>query len=295
MRLILPICLCVGTAAFAPSPQAGYKRLTHTALERTKIAYTTAAPTHATKPITTLQMSDSAGTTPAEDSSEYELLSRPFREGRPLSVAIGGGGVGGLTLALCMLKAGFDVTIYEKTQAFARFGGPIQFASNALSVLKEIDETLFTRVMDKFTFTGTRACGIKDGLRADGNYRVTGDSLAYLWDEKSPADWFVKFPLKACADLFGLPYTGVIDRPDLQAILIEECRKLKPDFIQNGAGVESYVDHGKGKGVTVNLANGDTAQADMLVGSDGIWSAVRAQMYGEEIKKSNANLKRRHL
>ena len=98
------------------------------------------------------------------ESSSYELLGRPARPGRPLKVAIAGGGVGGLTTALCMLKKGFDVTVYEKTAAFARFGGPIQFASNALSVIKEIDEELFERVMDKFTFTGTRTCGIKDGL-----------------------------------------------------------------------------------------------------------------------------------
>lgn len=96
-------------------------------------------------------------------SSEYELLGLPARPGRRLKVAIAGGGVGGLTTALCMLKKGFDVTVYEKTSAFARFGGPIQFASNALSVLKEIDDRLFDRVMEKFTFTGTRTCGIKDG------------------------------------------------------------------------------------------------------------------------------------
>jgi zeaxanthin epoxidase len=94
-----------------------------------------------------------------ESSSNYELLGRPARPGRSLKVAIAGGGVGGLTTALCMLKKGFDVTVYEKTAAFARFGGPIQFASNALSVIKEIDEGLFERVMDKFTFTGTRTCG----------------------------------------------------------------------------------------------------------------------------------------
>ena len=98
-----------------------------------------------------------------EASSQYEQLGLPARPGRPLKVAIAGGGVGGLTAALCMLKKGFDVQVYEKTAAFARFGGPIQFASNALSVLKEIDDRLFDRVMDKFTFTGTRACGIKDG------------------------------------------------------------------------------------------------------------------------------------
>ncbi|MGK3742989.1 MAG: hypothetical protein ACI90V_009845 [Bacillariaceae sp.] len=60
-------------------------------------------------------------------------------------------------------RKGFDVTVYEKTSEFARFGGPIQFASNALSVLKEIDDRLFDRVMEKFTFTGIRTCGIKDG------------------------------------------------------------------------------------------------------------------------------------
>jgi len=109
-----------------------------------------------------LQMS-STTEAPPEDNKDYDLLGLPARPGRPLKVAIAGGGVGGLTAALCMLKKGFDVTVYEKTAAFARFGGPIQFASNALSVLKEIDEGLFNRVMEKFTFTGTRACGIKDG------------------------------------------------------------------------------------------------------------------------------------
>eukprot|EP00978_Attheya_sp_CCMP212_P041803 scaffold244396_cov52-Attheya_sp.AAC.2 len=227
------------------------------------------------------------------DGEDYELLSLPARKGRALKVAIAGGGVGGLTTALCMLQKGFDVTVYEKTAAFARFGGPIQFASNALSVLKEIDSNVFDRIMDKFTFTGTRTCGIKDGLRADGNFRMTDDSLAYLWDPETPADWFVKFPLKECADLYGLPYTGVIDRPDLQDILMDECRKIKPDFIQNGNPVTAYESHGKGKGVTVNLADGSSADADVLVGSDGIWSAVRAQMYGEEIKKSSTDLTKR--
>ena len=226
-------------------------------------------------------------------NTEYEDLGLPARPGRPLEVAIAGGGVGGLTAALYMLKKGFDVTVYEKTAAFARFGGPIQFASNALSVLKEIDDTLFERVMEKFTFTGTRWCGIKDGLRADGSFRMTEDSLDYVFNPDAPADWFVKFPLKECADLYGLPYTGVIDRPDLQEILMDECRKIKPDFIKNGNPVTGYVDRGKGNGVTVNLADGTTAEADILVGSDGIWSAVRAQMYGEEIKKSSTDLKKR--
>jgi len=200
--------------------------------------------------------------------------------GKRLRVAIAGGGVGGLIAAFAMLKKGYDVTVYERTGKFARFGGPIQIASNALSTLKAIDERLFERIMKKFTTTATRRCGIKDGLRADGSYRMTdvGD-LSYLWDDKVPADWFVAFPLKECADFFGLPYTGVIDRPDLQEILLDECNQLKAGFIQNGAPVVGYTNHDSG--VTVKLEDGTEVEADILVGADGIWSAVRSQMYDE--------------
>jgi hypothetical protein len=154
--------------------------------------------------ITTTTLLDSQGidgdttiaTTASTTASLNELLSLPARPGRPLRVIISGGGVGGLTLALCLLKYGMDVTVYEKTAKFARFGGPIQFASNALSVLQTIDPILFERIMKSFTFTGTRTCGIKDGLRADGTFRMTNDSLDYLVNKDAPADWFVKFPLK---------------------------------------------------------------------------------------------------
>lgn len=209
---------------------------------------------------------------------------------RQLKVAIAGGGVGGLTTALGLLKAGFDVTLYEKTGAFARFGGPIQFASNALSTLKAVDERLFERVIDKFTFTGTRRCGLKDGLRSDGTFRMTNVAdPRYLVDDSIPADWYLEFPLKQCADFFKLPYTGVINRPDLQEILLDECRALKPDFLVNGNKVVKYAQQEDG-GVDVTLGDGTTVTADVLVGSDGIWSAVRAQMYDEgEIQAKSAD------
>jgi zeaxanthin epoxidase len=192
--------------------------------------------------------------------------------------------VGGLTAALGLLKKGFDVTLYEKTGKFLRFGGPIQFASNSLSSLKAIDENLFRRIMDKFTFTGTRRCGIKDGLRADGKFSMTPVAdPRYLFDDTVPADWYVEFPLKQCADFFKLPYTGVINRPDLQEILLDECQKIKPDFIINGVSVKRY--ENTPDGVTVELSDGSSVSADVLVGADGIWSSVRAQMYNEgEVK-----------
>ncbi|CAK9009732.1 unnamed protein product [Durusdinium trenchii] len=196
------------------------------------------------------------------------------KEGKPLKVIVAGGGVGGLTSAFSMLKQGWDVRVYEKTGKFARFGGPIQFASNATATLKAIDERLFERVMEKFTFTATRRCGIKDGLRSNGDFRMTDVfDPSYFTNPDVPADWFISFPLKECADFFNLPYTGVINRPDLQDILLDECKSQKEDFIVNGENHD--------KGVTVKLSDGTTEEADLLVGADGIWSAVRAQMYNE--------------
>lgn len=92
--------------------------------------------------------------------------------------------------------------------------------------------------------------------------------------------------------MYGLPYTGVIDRPDLQEILIDECKKIKEDFIVNGNPVTGYESLGKGKGVTVQLSSGDTVSADILVGSDGIWSQIRAQMYNEGSPKQSGSDKR---
>jgi zeaxanthin epoxidase len=84
-------------------------------------------------------------------------------EANPLRVILSGGGVGGLMAAKYLKQSGFDVTVFEKTDSFRRFGGPIQLASNALSTIKAIDADLFTELMKKFTFTGVRTNGIMDG------------------------------------------------------------------------------------------------------------------------------------
>jgi len=74
----------------------------------------------------------------------------------PIKVAICGGGVGGMFLTYALQKKGFDVSVFEKSKQFSRFGGPIQLASNALSCVKAVDPNLFDMLMTRFTFTGTR-------------------------------------------------------------------------------------------------------------------------------------------
>ena len=120
----------------------------------------------------------------------------------PLKIAVAGGGVGGMFLGYALQKKGFDVTVYEKSSAFSRFGGPIQLASNALSCVNSLSPELFDEIMTRFTFTGTRKCGIKDGIR--NTWYSVFEAITNL------AEWNT------------LPYTGVIDRPDLQEILLDK-------------------------------------------------------------------------
>lgn len=112
--------------------------------------------------------------------------------------------------------------------------------------------------MKRFTFTGTRKCGIKDGIR--NQWYSVFDAITNL------AEWN------------NLPYTGVIDRPDLQEILISN---LPEGAVKNSMPIVGYTEHEDGK-VDIHTDTGETIKGfDVLVGADGIWSSIRAQMWGE--------------
>eukprot|EP00965_Chrysotila_dentata_P229647 6197297-Pleurochrysis_carterae.AAC.1 len=95
--------------------------------------------------------------------SATATVSDEITKDAPLRVVIAGCGVGGALLAKVLAQKGVAVTVLERTEEFRRFGGPIQLASNALSVLRALDRSLFDRLMGYFTFTGVRTSGIVDG------------------------------------------------------------------------------------------------------------------------------------
>merc|ERR1712194_275887 len=112
----------------------------------------------------------------------------------------------------------------------------------------------------KFTITGDKENGIKDGIRTE---------------------WYAKFDLKNPALGRNMPLTGVIDRPDLQQIYLNA---LPDGMVQNGDGVASYVTNQNGHGLKAILDSGKEVEGDILIGADGIWSAVRSTMRNEPAK-----------
>lgn len=181
-------------------------------------------------------------------------------EAAPLRVLVAGGGVGGLALANALRRhPNMHVAVLEKTEKFKRFGGPIQLASNAMMNLRNLDAELYSKIEAKATWTGNLTNGIKDGIRNE---------------------WYAMFDLKSPAKERDMPFTCVVERPDLQEIMLGG---LAGDVVQNGAGVASY-EHREGGGVIAKLDNGEEVYGDVLIGADGIWSSVRAQMHGNDPK-----------
>ena len=200
--------------------------------------------------------SSSSWTTSALVDAAEDVISAQH----PLRVMIAGAGVGGLALAndLCVQSVKnndvpIQVTVLEQASAFKRFGGPIQLASNAMQILRDMDADLYEKIAAKFTVTGDKKNGIKDGIRTE---------------------WYAEFDLKSPAEQRNMPYTGVIDRPDLQQIYLDA---LPDGTVQNGDGVVSY-EHLPNGSIKAVLESGKEVYGDVLIGADGIWSAVRATM-----------------
>src|SRR3954452_9428174 len=53
-------------------------------------------------------------------------------------VLIAGAGLGGLTAASCLMKAGYDVEVLEQAPQLAEIGAGIQLSANAMHVLNDL-------------------------------------------------------------------------------------------------------------------------------------------------------------
>jgi salicylate hydroxylase len=179
--------------------------------------------------------------------------STAARRGRePLSVAVVGGGIGGLSAALSLLRAGFDVNVYERASALTEIGAGVQISPNASRVLHGL--------------------GLAEDLARSGvkplawHQRRWDDGRALL---RTP----LAEPLEAT---FGLPHYQM-HRADLLSAL---AAALPADRVHLGHRLTGLVD--RGDHVEAEFANGARTQADVLVGADGIHSPVRHILFGPE-------------
>jgi 2-polyprenyl-6-methoxyphenol hydroxylase-like FAD-dependent oxidoreductase len=86
--------------------------------------------------------------------------------------------------------------------------------------------------------------------------------------------WLLYIPGEVMAQRWGAGFV-LVHRAELQQLLAAE---LGPSVIHLGARCTGFED--SGQAVTAHFADGRKVQADVLVGADGVHSAVRAQLFG---------------
>jgi len=171
---------------------------------------------------------------------------------RPLRVAIIGGGIGGLAAALSLLRAGFDVQVYEQASSLSEVGAGIQMSPNA------------TRILLRF--------GLGPALAATGVKPIAGHMRRWA-DGRTIQRSAMGAEMEAA---FGAPYYH-FHRADLLAAL---SQGLPPERLHLRQRFERAIDHGDK--VEIAFADGTGASADLLIGADGIHSAVRSLLFGPE-------------
>src|SRR5581483_861001 len=160
-------------------------------------------------------------------------------------IAIIGAGLGGLTAAGFLQRAGFDVKVYEQAPAFSRIGAGIILSANVCKVLRRLN--------------------LEDALIAAGI--KSRQYISRAWDT---GDTKYEIALEAESERrFGGPYVH-IHRGDLHEVL---ARGVRPGTI---AFDHQLVDLEETSGaVRLVFASGATAEADTVIGADGIRSRVR--------------------
>jgi salicylate hydroxylase len=169
-----------------------------------------------------------------------------------ISVAVVGGGIGGLAAAASLLQAGFDVHVYEQAKALGEVGAGINIGPNASRLLHRL--------------------GLAERLGACGVKPATFDQRR--WDD---GRFLVLAPLGALVEeKFGAPYY-TFHRADLHGAL---ASLLPAERVHLGRRFTRLVDHGDR--IEAQFESGTSISADVLVGADGIHSAVRHALLGPE-------------
>ncbi len=167
-------------------------------------------------------------------------------------IAVVGAGLGGLTAAGFLQRAGFTVKVYEQAPAFSRIGAGIILSANVTKVLRRL--------------------GLEEGLIAAGIR-----SQSYVSRAWNTGEIMAEFVFDAASEArYGGPYVH-IHRGDLHGVLE---RGVAPGTIAfDYQLVDLQEIHGS---MRLIFANGAVNEADIVIGADGIRSKVRDYLLGPE-------------
>lgn len=169
------------------------------------------------------------------------------------TVLLAGAGIGGVAAALALLRRGIDVELHEQSPQLGDVGAGIMLTPNAMRVVADL--------------------GLAEAVAA-----VAMEPEVSTYRRYDTGEVIMTAPLRgAMAARYGAPYFHV-HRADLHALLVAAVRRLSPGALRTGSTLVGY-DAGA-DGVVARFAGGAEVRGSLLVGCDGVRSAVRELTFG---------------
>lgn len=172
-----------------------------------------------------------------------------------MKISVVGGGIGGLTAALGLLRRGFDVQVFEQAHELREVGAGVQISANGTRILFEL--------------------GLEKEIM--GVASEPGGKQIRLWNTGKTWKLFDLGPLSVAQ--YGFPYI-TIHRNDLHQALAAGIRRIAPDAIKLGmkcVGIDQT-----SRDVTLSFSDGTKATSDIAIGADGVHSVVREVLFGAD-------------
>ncbi|MFD7326366.1 FAD-dependent monooxygenase [Streptomyces sp. NPDC059875] len=167
-------------------------------------------------------------------------------------VAVVGGGIGGLAVAIGLRRRGLEVTVHEQARELAHQGAGIAVGANGHRVLRELG------VAERLAGSAV------EPVRADFRHWRTGRSM-------------VSHPMAdSYAQRFKAPF-WTVERAALQQALLAELGTRHVRLGARTTAVERTAD-----GAVIGFADGTEVRADAVIGADGIHSVVRDCVFGPD-------------
>jgi len=171
---------------------------------------------------------------------------------RQTRIAVVGAGLGGMTVAGFLQRAGFAVTIYEQAPAFSRIGAGIILSANVMKVLRRL---------------GIEQMIVDTGIKPDSYISRAWDTGETMYEIEFDA---------ASEQRFGGPYLN-IHRGDLHAVLEKGVAPGSIAFNHRLVALDETRD-----AIRLVFDNDAKVDADIVIGADGINSKVREYLLGPE-------------
>ncbi|KAL7786225.1 hypothetical protein V8C37DRAFT_392604 [Trichoderma ceciliae] len=186
------------------------------------------------------------------------IVSKPLASPDTFTVAILGGGIGGLAMALSLatqVPSLKNITVYEQAPAYKEIGAGIGIGVNASRILKRYG------VYNAINAISGDRNGIHRSLRRwDNGAEIV--SVSAMDDEENNG---------------GVRQLSV-HRAEFLQVLYQHIRDTTCAKLETNKKALDIVDDAKGGKATVHFADGTSATADLIIACDGIHSNVRRQL-----------------